>query len=303
MINRSAFKYRLKKLLPRFIFTSIFFLWKHFIRHIVALIDKVRLLSFTTTKIVRLTHLDKTFSLTISPENGFIDKHIFLYGVYEPFILDLISQYLEAGMTFVDIGANIGQHSMYAARTVGATGAVYAYEPIPKIYNQLLTSVKVNNFNTIIHAKNIALGKVTAKETLHVSKNIGGSSLVNEEENKDQRQEDITVQICNGDEELRMLPRINLIKIDVEGYEYEVLTGILETLKKHRPTLLLEFSGQFYAQHTDHHGIKILSLLHNIGYHLYDVEDEMKKITNIISFDILIATKRAQTNLVCRFIQ
>lgn len=295
MINRSTLKYTLKKILPKSLFAVVLLVWRKILLRSVEKIDSIRVKKFTTYHAVTLTHRDQKFSLFISPYNGFIDKHIFLYGVYEPFMLDLFSVYLKKGGAFVDIGANIGQHSMYAASIVGETGVVHAFEPIPAIYNQIQDSVRENHFENIINIHNVALGEHEKEEQLYVSKNVGGSSLVNNDETK----EIITVHIRNGDEQLASVKHIDVIKIDVEGYEYEVLSGIRKSLLTHKPTLFIEFSGEFYAKQNTAHGQKILALLRENSYTLFDIEDDMKKITDDTAFNHLISTARKQTNLLC----
>lgn len=296
MINRSALKYYLKKILPRPLFRAILFIWQKALLHIVEGIDALRLTRFATYRKVELHHKGKTFSLFISPTNGFIDKYIYLYGIYEPFMLDLFTKHLKSGMTYIDIGANIGQHSMYVASLVGEKGAVYSFEPIPFIYNQLQDSVRANHFEDIVHAKNIALGKHESSEILYISrKNVGSSSLVTHEDES----EIIIVVVKKGNEELAHIPSINVIKIDVEGYEYEVLAGIKETLLKHSPTIFLEFSGEIYNSQNKNHGAKILSLLRECKYTLYDIENDMKEIQNDKEYLLRFPHALKQTNLLC----
>jgi FkbM family methyltransferase len=297
MINRSTIKYSIKKVVPPFLFTIILFLWQKLLLGAVEFLDIIRLKKFTDARLVTLHQSTHTFKLYISPRNGFIDNYIFLYGVYESFMLDIITEHLHEGMTYVDIGANIGQHSMYASTLVGRHGSVYAFEPIPHVYEQLIASAKANHFEHIVYARNIALGEKESTETLYVSKkNIGGSSLVNQEEGTEQ----IHVTVKHGDNELSLIPSIDMIKIDVEGYEYEVLSGIKHTLIKHKPLLLLEFSGYFYEQQHNDNGAKILSLLNEIGYSIYDIEDDMKEIKNFQHFLHLFKHDRKQTNLLCK---
>lgn len=295
MINRSKIKYALKKILPSFIFILVEHVWHYCALPLVNFFDNVRLMHFTKKTLVTLEHSHKKFSLYISPQNGFIDNYIYLYGIYEPFMLDIMAQHLRPGMTFIDIGANIGQHSIYAATLVGNTGSVFAFEPIPYIYNQMNASVASNHFESIIHTRNYALGEQNTIETLYISSNVGGSSIAHEDRTK----EEIKVTVKNGDEELLSLSSVDMIKIDVEGYEYEVLSGIEKTLKSHHPIILLEFSGNFYHTQNKHHGEKILSLLEKINYTFYDIEDSMKKVTNITEFVSLFNSKRVQTNLLC----
>jgi FkbM family methyltransferase len=297
MINRSKVKYSLKKILPVKVFALILFLWRTLLLNIVEMIDMIRLKGFTVYHPTTLNHKGKMFTLFLSPDNGFIDKHIFLYGVYEPFMLDIINENLREGDTFVDIGANIGQHSMFAASIVQETGSVYSFEPIPRIYAQFMDSVHANHFDTIIHAQNVAIGTTDSKQDLYLkAENIGGSSLVD----NDGATETVTISVRNGDTLLSHIPHITMVKIDVEGYEYEVLSGIQEVLKKHTPTILIEFSGYFYNEQQENHGQKILSLLESLGYRMYDIEDDMKPLDSHKNFIASFTSNKKQTNLLCK---
>ncbi len=295
MVNRSSIKYALKKILPERVFTLIHNVWQKKLIRIITKIDILRLKKFTDYQVVRLHYKGHAFDLWITPQNGFIDNHIFLYGVYEPFMLDLFSQHLKPGQTFIDIGANIGQHSMYAACLVGQTGNVHAFEPIPSIYNQIKDSARHNAFEKIVHVYNYALGEKEKVEKFFISKNVGGSSLVND----DDTQEIISVHVKNGDKELAAIQNVDVVKIDVEGYEYEVLQGIKQTLNTHRPKIFIEFSGNFYHTQGKGHGAKILKLLRDLEYELFDIEDNLTKITDDILFDETISKVRKQTNLLC----
>ena len=296
MINRSKIKNKLKKVLPKPVFNALLASWQKVFIKLVGMLDVIRLKKFTTYHSVKLTHQNKIFSLFISPKNGFVDERIYLYGVYEPAILDLIAKDLKEGGTFVDIGANIGHHSMFAASVVGNTGKVYSFEPIPRIYNQLLDSVHLNKFDNIVKAYNFALGEKDEVKNLYLEpKNIGGSSLVEARG----RNEKIEVKIAKGDDTLLNLNKIDLIKIDVEGYEYEVLSGIKDSLTKYKPAIILEFSGEFYKNRTDDHGDKIISLLQNLKYSIFDIEDAMEEIISKKDFLEPFTLNRAQTDLFC----
>ncbi len=297
MINRSKIKYALKRTLPTTLFKWIEWHWQHTFIGMVEAVDKNRLKKFTTYHAVTLTHRNKSFSLFISPLNGFIDAHIYLYGVYEPFILDIVDDTLQDGMTFVDVGANIGEHSMFAAAIVGKHGSVHSFEPIPRIYAQLGDSIRHNHFGSIITTHNVALGEKEHTQILHINqKNIGGSSLVEDSGVG----ESIEVNIRRGDRYLTSLTRIDLMKIDVEGYEYEVLQGSHKALLTHKPVILLEFSGRMYFEQKQNHGEMIISLLEELGYAIYDIEDDMKQIVSAEEFVATFESSRKQTNLLCK---
>lgn len=297
MINRSKIKYSLQKFLPKILFSFILELWQKIFIKIANVVDAIRLRKFITYRSVNTSHDGYNFSIFISPKNGFIDKHIYLYGTYEPFILDLISRYLRDGSTFVDIGANIGQHSIFAASVVGDSGKVYSFEPIPYIYSQLLDSVKINHFDSIIEAHNVALGEEDKTEILYIeTNNVGGSSIVGPH-GKDN--EEINITVKRGDDMLRDIKHIDMVKIDVEGYEYEVLAGMQKILAQHKPIIVLEFSGKLYFSKGRGNGNKIISLLQNIGYDLYDIEDYMKKIVSKNEFLSQFTQDKTQCDIIC----
>jgi FkbM family methyltransferase len=295
MINRSRIKHSLRKILPRSLFSLVVTFWREKLLPIVTSVDEKRLEKFTTYHTKELRYKGHTFTLYLSPSNGFIDKHIFLYGIYEPYMLDVFLKYLNPGMTFVDIGANIGQHSLFASSVVGETGSVHSFEPVPSLYRQIHDSVHVNGWEDRVHVHPYALGEEEKQEQFFVSANAGGSSLVNDDETK----EILTVEVKRGDVALSSIEKIDMIKIDVEGYEYEVLKGIRTTLITHRPIVVFEFSANFYASMHNNHGIKILTLLRDLGYELYDIEDNLTRITNDEAFEHAISTVRVQTNLLC----
>lgn len=297
MINRSKIKYSLKKFLPKMIFDLILELWQKILVRIIDVVDNVRLKNFKTYRAKKIAHRGQEFSLYISPKNGFIDKHIYLYGAYEPQILDLIARYLKKGGVFIDIGANIGQHSMFAASIVGVRGKVYSFEPIPYIFNQILDSARINHFDSIISAHNVALGEKNRTATLYVDKsNIGGSSVV-KADRKDSSE--ITIDIKRGDDVLNNIQHINMIKMDVEGYEHEALLGMQKTITLYKPIIILEFSGQMYSFKGNNDGDKILSFLEKIGYDIYDVGNYMKKIISKDAFLSEFTLGRNQCDILC----
>jgi len=297
MINRGKIKHTLKKVLPKSIFGIIFILWQKIFIKLIESLDKIRLKKFASYHSVKLNHQKKSFSLFISPNNGTVDEYIYLYGIYEPSILDVIAKYLKKDDVFIDIGANIGQHSMFAASIVEKNGKVYSFEPIPRIYKQLLDSVHINKFNNIVNVYNLALGEKDNVQTLYISsKNIGGSSLIKTQG----ADEKIEVKMTKGDNILLQLQQVNFIKIDVEGYEYEALSGISATLEHHHPIIILEFNGELYNRNSNH-GDKIITLLNNLGYSLYDIGDNMKKIVDKENFLGLFVTQKAQTDILCLF--
>jgi FkbM family methyltransferase len=238
MINRTKIKYTLKKFLPRRLFEVCIVSWKDYLLPLANTLDAMRLKKFSRKETVKLRHQSHVFSLVIDPSNGVIDKHIFLYGSYEPHILSVLEKYLKEGDTFFDIGANIGQHGLFAATIIGARGSVHFFEPIKKLADQIQESIKENNFTSFAHVHNYALGnKDETREFFIHENNLGGSSLVND----NGKQKKIKVVVKSG-RSLESVSPVSMIKMDVKGYEYEVFSSIKTILAREKPIIIFEFS-------------------------------------------------------------
>jgi FkbM family methyltransferase len=136
-----------------------------------------------------------------------------------------LKRYLRKGDVVVDVGANIGDLTLAAASVVGAEGKVYSLEAHPRTYGFLCSNVALNHCSNVA-TFNVALGDKKSEiffsdmgrgdDQNHVSENNQGMSL------KMVRLDDLSV----------TEPRIQLLKIDVEGYEKFVLEGASRTLEK-----------------------------------------------------------------------
>ena len=165
----------------------------------------------------------------------------------------IINRYLKDNAVILDIGANIGSHSIYWARERNAK-KVYAFEPLKFVYDILEKNVELNSLQNIITTYNFGLSDIetNAKNSAVCMKNIGGTSF-----RKD----------ANGDSFLKPLDyckfqeNIDLIKIDVEGAEVEVLNGAISTLVYNKPILVIE---------TFNKKAQVEEILSNINYKLVD---------------------------------
>jgi FkbM family methyltransferase len=184
-------------------------------------------------------------TMYLDPFDKGISKELAIYGNHEPVATQLIQKEIEEGDVIVDIGANIGYFVLIEAGLVNGEGKIVALEPSPQNARLLKHNVEKNKIeNVFIHQ--IAVGEKTGKANLYLSEKSNRNSLIprNELEYKE-----IEVNVTTLDDLLEKEERVNLIRMDIEGGEFNVINGMEKTLKKFRPKIFLEL-------HSAHSAIK-----------------------------------------------
>jgi FkbM family methyltransferase len=161
-------------------------------------------------------------------------------GTYEPHVSQELLRLLQPGSVFVDVGASVGYFTILAARAVGPKGRVIACEPGPQNHSALLLNTVVNDLDNV-RILPCAVSDTAAVLLYH---HLGGgngaiSAFDGTPESLGTRE---LVQARSLDDILEGQPRVDVIKIDVEGAEGRVIAGATETLGRYGPTLLFEFS-------------------------------------------------------------
>jgi len=183
--------------------------------------------------------LKTRFGFKIELEPAFdknIENVIYQRGVYEQGTVAVVQSFLKEGDVFIDVGANIGFLSLVAAEKVGKTGEVHAFEPVPSTLEILTKNKNINIYDQLSIYPH-ALGNETAKRFIYSeNENRGGASLVNHISD-----EGIEIDIKRLDD-LEFSKPITVIKIDVEGFEFEVLKGAENIILENKPKLIIEYS-------------------------------------------------------------
>lgn len=184
-----------------------------------------------------------------------ITRKIIKSGVYDGITLDLMLDLMQQieNPVVVDIGANIGNHTL--AFATGA-GQVFSFEPIPEVFAVLQDNVSRNKLDNV-QCFNLALSDHDGEQTFYINTggNLGASSFEQRELNQDA--ESITVTMRVGDTLLpEYLPsRLDIIKIDVEGHEPSVLRGLTAMIKQYQPLVMLEWNEQSTAEQLIKEGV------------------------------------------------
>jgi len=181
------------------------------------------------------------------------------YQAYEPEVSHWLDSIISPGSVFYDIGAHIGIHTLYAAKLLRGKGHIHAFEPWPDNFRQLTRNIELNHFSKLITPVPLALSDHAAVAAMTVGGSDGTHRLAAEGTSADREVQTVTLDLY-----ARSAPPPDAIKIDVEGFEYEVLTGGRETLTAHRPKLILEHHGELLRERTS-------DLLRSFGYRVEQV--------------------------------
>jgi len=167
---------------------------------------------------------------------------VYLYGFSDNLTsFALYQHHVAPGSVAVDVGANLGLHALVLSRCVGAGGRVFAYEPLAPVYQRLTANLVLNGSDNVV-TKPYGLGERTG--TLRFNDRAGDFNIG---KGRVDPGGSAMIPIRALDDDLRGLETpVSLIKIDVEGFEVAVLKGAQETLRRHRPVILMEYNPGAY---------------------------------------------------------
>ena len=160
---------------------------------------------------------------------------------YEKENFDFLKSCCGEGATILDIGAHIGLFSAIAAKIAGAHGKIFAFEPAPATIPVLHQTIRINELGNLINPVNQAMGKEAGKITFFVSDDEAdnSNSLVSYKEDRKLNSVEVDVNTIDNFVMTKKLSKVNFIKIDVEGAEYDTLSGGIEVFKKYKPHFIL----------------------------------------------------------------
>lgn len=226
----------------------------------------------------------------------YIGRSLELYGEYSEGEMEILRQVLRPGDVVMDIGANIGTHTVFFARVVGPGGAVLAFEPQRLVFQTLCANVALNSLvNVWCH--NAAIGENTGTiivPTLDpwTPNNFGGLAL-------GMHPAGDPVPLLRADS--IPLPRCRLMKIDVEGMELPVLRGAAGIIERHKPILYVENDRAERSRELVRH---IASLGYELYWHtppLFNPSNYLRNPTNVFgdtaSFNMLCVHRSLKHDL------
>jgi FkbM family methyltransferase len=207
-----------------------------------------------------------------------IDLAIYLLGGFEVRTLQRYRKLINAGDTVLDIGANIGAHTLPLAKLVGETGKVVAFEPTKYAFTKLRRNAALNpaleSHITACQMMLVAGDADTLPDAIYSSWPLESSSDLHEaHQGRLMSTDGATVSTLDQQVERLALQKVDFVKLDVDGNEFAVLSGGQQTLGRFRPTLMMELAPYVYETNPKKFD-DMLRLLWDSGYVVSDVSNE-----------------------------
>lgn len=173
-----------------------------------------------------------------------------------------LRSFVKSGDVVIDVGANIGSVSLSLSAQMDGIGKVYAFEPHPRIFEFLKENVELNNAQSCIQAHCIALGKEHGVVEFSDQSDDSNNAVL-------QGGKGLQVPVERLDDIVPQEQKIALLKIDVEGYEYQVLQGARETCRMSSIVYLECISKMLEANGASE--TMICNLLEDLGFKIFQV--------------------------------
>lgn len=196
--------------------------------------------------------------------------HYLLRREFEADVCDFVRRYLRPGMVFFDVGANIGQYTLLAAKRVGGTGSVHSFEPAPLECFKLRRNVNLNGFENVV-INQTAVCDTDGDVQLQICGHGLGvyNSIGRPLASGNSATVDVPSVALDTYAQSSAIGKIDLLKLDIEGAELAAITGASKLLSSQdAPAIICEFSDQT-ASGMGHSTKDLRYLLEQFGYRLY----------------------------------
>jgi FkbM family methyltransferase len=233
----------------------------------------------------------RTISLSLDPGLytqevilGFLDSG----RLYEAETSLLMASILHEGDAMIDVGAHVGWFSMLAAAVVGRRGEVWALEPEPRNFSQLVEHIGLNRA-WHVHPLHMAASLTPGVATFHLNAgNDGGHSLgdvgtipMNEEARANPNVRQVYVTSLDAMFAARTMPPIRVLKIDAEGFEHQVLMGAQGLLKAGRIEFVIAEMNHACFEVTGTSEDAIRAYMDSMGYDTYAIRHDAVQLVKL----------------------
>ena len=230
--------------------------------------------------------VDRSIKMEVDPSKS-IGAAFYWMGIHELNEWRFLNGFLTPNMVFLDVGANQGEFSLFAAKRLTG-GQVFAFEPVSIFYEKLNNNVIKNKFTNITTFQ-FGLSDASRQVPVYMGQEVTveneGLASVFQSSDRSRFIQQIDLKVLDEIVHSLEVPRIDFIKIDVEGSELMVLKGSRKTLQQYTPWVMLEISNDTYRS-AGYSVNDVREFFNSIGYSLYTIgrAGRLTKATEIPSY-------------------
>lgn len=207
------------------------------------------------------------YTLKIIPNDKGISTELRVFKTHEPLATELLRKELKDGMVCIDMGSNIGYYAILESKLVGNSGKVIGFEPAPMNFIYLNHNVAANKLSNI-ETYNTAIGDTDGYVNFLIREQSNSCRVVfSQATNQLDGIATIKVPVKTLDTFIqeRQITKVDFIRMDLDGYEYKAYQGMINTIKRFKPALMMEIHPEFMGQDKT---LQLLKNLQNDGYEI-----------------------------------
>ncbi len=190
---------------------------------------------------VVMTRLWSGHSMFVSGSDMIVTPHLIRIGVNEPHNSRILCSLITPGSIVVDVGANVGYFTILAAWRAWPDGAVWAFEPNPRMYRLLADNITTNGYPPIVERRQCALSDTPGRAMLHLFPGYEATATIRDvpeaflaltRRETGREAGSVEVATVRLDDAMADVGEIHVMKIDAEGHEPSVLRGAMEIIRR-----------------------------------------------------------------------
>jgi FkbM family methyltransferase len=212
---------------------------------------------------------------TVNLADPIVSANILAYRRYEVLETALMKKLVRPGFSCLDVGANIGFFSVLLGDLAGGGGRVAAFEPEPVNARLLRKNVRDRGLDGIVTVFEAAAGDAAGIARLFLaSGNMGDHRLYDAGDEAGERQRpSIDVPVLRIDDAIAAWPRVDFIKMDIQGFEMHAMRGMTATLQRNPDLVMLTEFWPFGLRATGSEPVAYVRALRECGFHLWNVSE------------------------------
>jgi len=212
--------------------------------------------------------------LSLIPNDAGISEELLVFNCHEPFSTKILSNNLQEGMVCLDVGGNLGYYATLESKKIGKSGRVIVLEPSPLNFKYLTKNLSLQNQSNY-ELFNYACGNREGEVQFLISKHSNTSRVLKDHEKPSADMNLIKVPVIKLDDfmEKKGIKKLDILRMDVEGYEVEILEGAKDLIRNFQPNIQIEVHLQRLGPKNTK---KVLEMFQNAGYkNIYFIAREL----------------------------